>query len=67
MRGRGTRTAPHIDKQKFVIYDFFGNHDYFNDSDTDTFTGTGGGRGTGPTQTPPKSPRELIELGLPVM
>jgi len=24
MRGRGTRTAPHIDKQKFVIYDFFG-------------------------------------------
>jgi hypothetical protein len=64
MRGRGTRTAPHISKQKFVIYDFFGNHDYFNDSDTDTFTGTGGGRGTGPTQTPPKSPRELIELGL---
>ncbi len=22
MRGRGTRTAPHINKQKFVIYDF---------------------------------------------
>jgi type I restriction enzyme R subunit len=64
MRGRGTRTAPHIGKQKFVIYDFFGNHDYFNDSDTDIFTGTGSGRGTGPTQTPPKSPRELIELGL---
>ena len=64
MRGRGTRTAPHIGKQKFVIYDFFGNHDYFNDSDTDIFTGTGSGRGAGPTQTPPKSPRELIELGL---
>ena len=64
MRGRGTRTAPHIGKQKFVIYDFFGNHDYFNDSDTDIFTGTGSGRGSGPTQTPPKSPRELIELGL---
>jgi type I restriction enzyme, R subunit len=64
MRGRGTRTAPHIGKQKFVIYDFFGNHDYFNDSDTDIFTGTGSGRGMGSTQTPPKSPRELIELGL---
>jgi type I restriction enzyme, R subunit len=64
MRGRGTRTASHIGKQKFVIYDFFGNHDYFNDSDIDAFTGTGGGRGTGPTQTPLKSPRELIELGL---
>ena len=64
MRGRGTRTAPHIGKQKFVIYDFFGNHDYFNDSDTDIFTGTGSGRGSGPTQTSPKSPRELIELGL---
>jgi type I restriction enzyme, R subunit len=64
MRGRGTRTAPHIGKRKFVIYDFFGNHDYFNDSDTDIFTGTGSGRSPGPTQTPPKSPRELIELGL---
>ncbi|WP_347259355.1 DEAD/DEAH box helicase family protein [Rudaea sp.] len=64
MRGRGTRTAPHIGKQKFVIYDFFGNHDYFNDSDTDVFTGSGGGgyrkpqRGSGPTG------RELVELGL---
>jgi type I restriction enzyme R subunit len=64
MRGRGTRTAPHIGKQKFVIYDFFGNHDYFNDSDTDIFTGTGSGRGSGATHTPPKSPRELIELSL---
>ena len=41
MRGRGTRTAPHIGKHKFVIYDFFRNHQYFNDSDTDIFTGTG--------------------------
>jgi type I restriction enzyme, R subunit len=64
MRGRGTRTAPHIGKQKFVIYDFFGNHDYFNDSDTDIFTGTGSGCASGATQTPPKSPSELIELGL---
>jgi type I restriction enzyme R subunit len=64
MRGRGTRTAPHIDKQKFVIYDFFGNHDYFNDSDTDIFTGAGGGHApTGPRKRP-KQPGELIELGL---
>jgi len=64
MRGRGTRTAPHIGKQKFVIYDFFKNHEYFNDSDTDIFTGTGGGRAPGGTVPPPKPPRELIELGL---
>ena len=63
MRGRGTRTAPHIGKKKFVIYDFFGNHEYFNDSDTDIFTGTGGGGGTRPKPTPP-NPRELVELGL---
>lgn len=63
MRGRGTRTAPRIDKKKFVIYDFFGNHQYFNDSDTDIFTGTGGGGGGRPKPTPP-TPRELIELGL---
>lgn len=64
MRGRGTRTAPHLGKRKFVIYDFFGNHQYFNDSDTDIFTGTGGGHvPTGPRK-PPKSPGDLIELGL---
>lgn len=62
MRGRGTRTAPRIDKKRFVIYDFFGNHEYFNDSDTDIFTGTGGG-GTKPGPRPTE-PRELIELGL---
>jgi type I restriction enzyme R subunit len=64
MRGRGTRTAPHIGKQKFVIYDFFRNHQYFNDSDTDIFTGTGGGRAPGGETTPPMPPSELIELGL---
>ena len=64
MRGRGTRTAPHIDKKKYVIYDFFKNHKRFNDSDTDVFTGTAGGRATvGPSPTP-KPPRDLIELGL---
>jgi len=64
MRGRGTRTAPHIGKQKFVIYDFFRNHQYFNDSDTDVFTGTGGGRAPGGPTTPPAPPRDLVELGL---
>ncbi len=64
MRGRGTRTAPHIGKKQFVIYDFFGNHDYFNDSDTDIFSGAGSGYAPG---SPPKAPtptRELVELGL---
>ncbi len=64
MRGRGTRTAPHIKKRQFVIYDFFGNHEYFNDSDTDIFSGAGAGYGPG---APPKAPaptRELVELGL---
>ncbi len=64
MRGRGTRTAPHIQKQKFVIYDFFGNHEYFNDSDTDIFTGTGGGRAPGGERKPPRPPGDLVELGL---
>lgn len=43
MRGRGTRRADHIGKERFMIYDFFGNHDYFNDSDTDPFAGAGWG------------------------
>ena len=64
MRGRGTRTAPHIDKRKFVIYDFFRNHQYFNDSDADVFTGGGGGRAPSAVATPPRTPGELIELGL---
>jgi len=64
MRGRGTRTAPHIKKQKFVIYDFFGNHDYFNDSDTDVFTGTGFGHAPAGERKPQKEPHDLIELGL---
>ncbi len=65
MRGRGTRTCPKIGKQKFVIYDFFGNHKYFNDSDTDIFTGTGGGGrsggGGGGTTKPPA--KDLVEIG----
>lgn len=64
MRGRGTRTADHIQKQKFVIYDFFGNHEYFNDSDTDIFTGTGRGHAPGGEPKPPRPPGDLVELGL---
>lgn len=64
MRGRGTRTANHIQKQKFVIYDFFGNHDYFNDSDTDIFTGIGRGHAPGGERKPPRPPGDLVELGL---
>lgn len=65
MRGRGTRTAPHIGKEKFVIYDFFRNHEYFNDSDTDIFSGSGGGGyAAKPRPTGGKTARELIELGL---
>lgn len=64
MRGRGTRTAPHIKKKKFVIYDFFNNHKRWNDSDTDVFTGgTKGGMAPGGTGGKPE-PRELIELGV---
>jgi type I restriction enzyme R subunit len=64
IRGRGTRIAPHIGKTHFVIYDFFGNHEYFNDSDTDIFTGSGGG-GAAPkkSKTLPQ-PRDLRELGI---
>lgn len=64
MRGRGTRTANHIKKQKFVIYDFFRNHEYFNDSDTDIFTGTGGGHAPGGEGEPPPPQPDLVELGL---
>ena len=64
MRGRGTRTAPHIGKRKFVIFDFFRNHQYFNDSDEDVFTGSGGGRPPSDPPTAPPPPGELVDLGL---
>jgi len=64
MRGRGTRTAPHIGKRGFVIYDFFGNHRHFNDSDTETFAGGTGGHATGPQPGPRRPPGDLVELGL---
>lgn len=64
MRGRGTRTAEHIQKQKFVIYDFFGNHDYFNDSDTDIFAGAGSGHVAVGKQKTHLPTGDLVELGL---
>ncbi len=65
IRGRGTRTAPHIGKKRFVIYDFFRNHEYFNDSETDIFEGpAGAGGGAGGKPRPPGGPTELVELGI---
>ena len=64
MRGRGTRTADHIGKKKFIIYDFFKNHEYFNDSDTDIFSGHGGGGEGRPHHPHPVNGRKLVELGL---
>ncbi|MBM3331723.1 DEAD/DEAH box helicase [candidate division WOR-3 bacterium] len=63
IRGRGTRTAPHIGKRGFVIYDFFGNHEYFNDTETNVFTGQGGWGGQR-ERGPWKPPRDLVDLGL---
>ena len=64
MRGRGTRTASHIGKKRFVIYDFFHNHQYFNDSDTNVFSSHGGGPAPSATPMLPRPPGDLIELGL---
>jgi type I restriction enzyme R subunit len=65
MRGRGTRIAPHIKKKKFIIYDFFRNHEHFNDSDTDIFEGgEDRGRASGETGGKPDPVSELIELGV---
>lgn len=62
MRGRGTRKADHIGKTRFVIYDFFGNHTYFEDTGWET---AGSGSGGGGTTVKPPIPRpDLIDLGL---
>jgi len=65
MRGRGTRRADHIGKRRFVIYDFFGNKEYFGDSDADVFSGaaTGSAPGGSKSERVPTE-RELVELGL---
>jgi type I restriction enzyme R subunit len=64
IRGRGTRTAPHIGKKLFVIYDFFRNHEYFNDSETDIFEGPTGIGGGGGKPGPKGTGTELVELGI---
>jgi len=66
IRGRGTRTAPHIGKRAFVIYDFFGNRAHFNDSDTDVFTGTDGGNSASVGVASPviSQQRDITELGI---
>jgi len=64
MRGRGTRTAPHIRKEKFVIYDFFKNHEYFNDSDADVFTGSGSGHAPSTVARGTRPAEDLVELAL---
>ncbi len=65
MRGRGTRIAPHIQKKKFIIYDFFQNHKNFNDSDTDVFEWTEeGGYAPGGAGGKPDPVSELVELGV---
>ena len=48
-----------------MIYDFFHNHEHFNDSDTEIFAGgENGGYASKALQAARKTPRELIELGL---
>lgn len=63
IRGRGTRIAPHIGKQKFVIYDFFKNKEFFEDSDFDESArcAPGGGSSSKPQST---TSTELEDLGL---
>lgn len=63
IRGRGTRRCDRIGKKRFVIYDFFRNHEFFNDSETDPFEDGGSGRG-GSTRPKRPGPGELLELGL---
>jgi type I restriction enzyme R subunit len=64
IRGRGTRRCDRVGKKQFVIYDFFRNHEYFNDSETDIFTGSGEGHGASAGHGKPPLGSELIELGL---
>lgn len=62
IRGRGTRRAPRIGKQQFVIYDFFRNKE--RHEDTDSADGGVYGSGGGGSSTPPGLPTDLAELGL---
>lgn len=64
MRGRGTRTCPPIDKRGFVIYDFFENRKYFNDTEANIFTGAGWSVSGGPSEPLRPGTKKLVELGL---
>lgn len=61
MRGRGARTAPHIRKRGFIIYDFFGNRQRFEDRDLTAGGYTNSQAAAGSTAP---SDRRLLELGL---
>lgn len=63
IRGRGTRVAPHIGKEKFVIYDFFRNKEFFEDADVDE-SGRCAPGGGGSTKPETGGDRELVDLGL---
>ena len=69
IRGRGTRTAPHIGKKQFVIYDFFRNHQYFNDDGADITVTVQGpadefaqGKGITFSSSPPYSQEQIVGL-----
>ncbi|NCC51120.1 MAG: DEAD/DEAH box helicase [Spartobacteria bacterium] len=62
MRGRGTRKAPHIKKNRFTIFDFVGVTDFHGD---DEEPGTGGPIVVSPGKpTKPTKPRLLLTLDI---
>ena len=78
MRGRGSRLCPKIGKKEFIIFDFVGNTDKFNDPaesyhrpkvvgprpGTTGGGDDGGDEGVGPTPPPPPPPppREFVTI-----
>lgn len=58
MRGRGTRTAPHIKKAAFTIFDFVGNCDAHGDDDVLE----GGAIVEHPPRPPQPQPRRMLTL-----
>jgi len=58
MRGRGTRTAPHVGKTGFTIFDFVGVTDFHGDDDGEIEGGAIRERHDGP----PGDPRMLLTL-----
>lgn len=60
MRGRGTRKAPHIDKNGFTIFDFVGVTDFHGDDDGEIEGGFI--QGSGQPSPGPSEPRMLLTL-----